>query len=74
MQIDQPPEQQQQQQQQQDEAAQHQQQQLEAIVQQLGAGTPLIEADPAYVFCFVSLPGEQSAAVLGFAAQAAAEL
>jgi hypothetical protein len=48
------------QQQQQDDAQQQQQRQqlIESVVQQLGAGTPLAEADPAYVFCFVSLPGE----------------
>ncbi|KAF6265093.1 hypothetical protein COO60DRAFT_1697947 [Scenedesmus sp. NREL 46B-D3] len=44
--------------QQQDEAHQQQQQQqlVDAVVQQLGAGTPLADADPAFVFCFVSLP------------------
>jgi hypothetical protein len=42
------------------DAAQQQQQQqvIKAVVQQLGAGTPLAEADAAYVLCFVSLPGE----------------
>jgi hypothetical protein len=53
-------EQQQQQDEPQDDALQQEQQRLlvESVVQQLGAGTPLAEADPAYVFCFVSLPGE----------------
>lgn len=40
-----------------DQAQQQQQQQVEAIAQQLGRGTPLAAADPAFIFCFVALPG-----------------
>jgi hypothetical protein len=57
MDVDHPQDEQQQQQQQQQDELQ-QQQLIESVVRQLGAGTPLAAADPAYVFCFVSLPGE----------------